>query len=250
MGTPPPAANRRASLPAALRDLHPHEAPRRRAVGRASLTNRSALRTLRVNAEAGGSPKPGDDRATHANLHPHDRDCRCPNRDRSRLEFGDGLYGPRRFPRRQRRTASPSTRACPARHGPRATRSSSRTCKPPTSAAARRPRKRPDLRRRPAVMAGDILLAVVVSLCGDDAERRRLHRALAQRRQAVDAEMGLVDGYCGAADAFGWLSPRHQVGPAAPACPASPGRRGCGGAARPRPRPTPSCAGKTAPRSA
>jgi hypothetical protein len=130
-----------------------------------------------------------------------------PNRDRSRLEFGDGLYGPLGdFRAVSERTSFAFDEGLPGK-----------------AWAARHPIILKDLqtsyfRRGEAakeagltsavalpVMAGDILLAVVVFLCGDDAEHVGAIE-LWHNHAAVNAEMGLVDGYYGTADAFGWLS--------------------------------------------
>jgi GAF domain-containing protein len=130
-----------------------------------------------------------------------------PNKDRSRLEFGDGLYGPLGdFRAVSERTSFVHDEGLPGK-----------------AWAARHPIILKDLqtsyfRRGEAaeaagltcavalpVMAGDILLAVVVFLCGDDAEHVGAIE-LWQNDAAANAEMGLVDGYYGTADAFGWLS--------------------------------------------
>ncbi len=130
-----------------------------------------------------------------------------PNRDRSRLEFGDGLYGPLGdFRAVSERTSFAYDEGLPGK-----------------AWAARHPIILKDLqtsyfRRGEAakeagltsavalpVMAGDILLAVVVFLCGDDAEHVGAIE-LWRNDAAVNAEVGLVDGYYGTADAFGWLS--------------------------------------------
>ncbi|MCK8785120.1 GAF domain-containing protein [Roseomonas sp. NAR14] len=55
------------------------------------------------------------------------------------------------------------------------------------------------------VLAGDILLAVVVFLCGDD-EAHVGAIELWRNDARENTEMSLVDGYYGTADAFGWLS--------------------------------------------
>jgi hypothetical protein len=130
-----------------------------------------------------------------------------PNRDRSRLEFGDGLYGPLgEFRAVSERTSFAYDEGLPGK-----------------AWAARHPIILKDLQtsyflRGEAakaagltsavalpVMAGDILLAVVVFLCGDDAEHVGAIE-LWHNHAALNAEMGLVDGYYGTADAFGWLS--------------------------------------------
>ncbi|HYI84594.1 MAG TPA: GAF domain-containing protein [Acetobacteraceae bacterium] len=130
-----------------------------------------------------------------------------PSRDRSRLEFGDGLYGPlSEFRAVSERTGFAYDEGLPGK-----------------AWAARHPIILKDLQtsyflRGEAakaagltcavalpVMAGDILLAVVVFLCGDDAEHVGAIE-LWHNNAALNAEMGLVDGYYGTADAFGWLS--------------------------------------------
>lgn len=126
-----------------------------------------------------------------------------PSRDRSRLEFGDGLYGPLgEFRDVSERTAFACDEGLPGK-----------------AWAARHPIILKDLqtsyfRRGEAakaagltcavalpVMAGDILLAVMVFLCGDDAEHVGAIE-LWHNNAAANAEMGLVDGYYGTADAF------------------------------------------------
>jgi hypothetical protein len=130
-----------------------------------------------------------------------------PSRDRSRLEFGDGLYGPLDdFRAVSERTSFAYDEGLPgkawaARHAiilsdlqgsyfrrGEAAKAAGLTC------AVALP-----------VMAGDILLAVVVFLCGDDADHVGAIE-LWHNNAALNAEMGLVDGYYGTADAFGWLS--------------------------------------------
>ena len=206
MGTPAPASQSPGHLPAASRDLHPREAPRRRAVGRASLTTVRAANPPGKRRSGEGRRNQGDDRATMQTFI-RVTEIWLPNRDRSRLEFGDGLYGPLGdFRAVSERTSFAFDEGLPGK-----------------AWAARHPIILKDLqtsyfRRGEAakeagltsavalpVMAGDILLAVVVFLCGDDAEHVGAIE-LWHNDAAVNAEMGLVDGYYGTADAFGWLS--------------------------------------------